>query len=247
MGRFSRLKQGIGGIPAEVLLPGDTAIVKRFQGAINVIRRSAGFPNFEIAQEVLGFLTPSETKSVEAAIMGKYVGENEANLRAAFRETRARQAILFFDEVDSLLHARERAVRGWEVSLVNQLLAEFEAFGGVFLAATNHLDLVDRAALRRFQMKIGFRCLTREGRRLLHSRLLAPICAVRPREGELAALDGMTRLVPADFHVVRGNLQLFPERCTHRVILEALAAEAALRGEQERAPIGFRLQERQGA
>ncbi|NLI79981.1 MAG: ATP-binding protein [Candidatus Riflebacteria bacterium] len=181
-----------------------------------------------------------------ADIMSKYVGENEANLRAAFREARDRRAILFFDEVDSLLHARERAVRSWEVSLVNQLLSEFEAFGGVFLAATNHLDLVDRAALRRFQMKIGFRCLTREGRRLLYSRLLAPICPARALERELVALDGMSRLVPADFHVVRGNLQLFPERCTHRVILEALAAEAALRGEQARNPIGFRLPERQG-
>ncbi|NIP99131.1 MAG: AAA family ATPase, partial [Nitrospinaceae bacterium] len=67
------------------------------------------------------------------------------------------RALLFFDEADSFLRPREAAVRSWEVTEVNELLTQMETFRGVFLCATNFLNGLDSAALRRFTFKVEFR------------------------------------------------------------------------------------------
>lgn len=92
-------------------------------------------------------------------LLGAYVGENEKNIAAAFKETRKKNAVLVFDEVDSFLRERSLALQSWEQSLVNEMLVQIEKFNGVFIATTNLMDGLDKACLRRFDLKLEFRPL----------------------------------------------------------------------------------------
>lgn len=92
-------------------------------------------------------------------LLGAYVGENEKNIAAAFKEARKKNAVLVFDEVDSFLRERSLARQSWEQSLVNEMLVQMEKFNGVFIATTNLMDGLDKACLRRFDLKLEFRPL----------------------------------------------------------------------------------------
>ena len=87
-------------------------------------------------------------------LMSAYVGENEKNIARAFRDAERDGALLLIDEVDSFLQDRRGAQRGWEVSLVNEMLTQTESFSGVFIASTNLMGGLDQAALRRFDLKV---------------------------------------------------------------------------------------------
>lgn len=58
--------------------------------------------------------------------------------------------VLIFDEADSLLSDRRGAARSWEVSQVNEFLAQLDRYKGVFIATTNFVKQFDMAAMRRF-------------------------------------------------------------------------------------------------
>lgn len=57
---------------------------------------------------------------------------------------------------------RTGARRSWEVSQVNELLTQMEAFEGIFVASTNLIDTLHAASLRRFDFDVKFGYLTRE-------------------------------------------------------------------------------------
>ncbi len=71
-------------------------------------------------------------------------------------------AVLFIDEADGLLASREHAVRNWEVTQVNELLEHLGEYAGVVVLATNRLDALDAAVLRRLDAKIKFETLQAE-------------------------------------------------------------------------------------
>ncbi|WP_374703637.1 AAA family ATPase [Burkholderia sp. WAC0059] len=80
---------------------------------------------------------------------------NEKNIANIFREAAEDGATLLIDEVDGLLQdRRRRAVRNREVTAVNEMLACMGIFHGGFIASTNLTDGFDRAALRRFDLKV---------------------------------------------------------------------------------------------
>ncbi|WP_169975956.1 MULTISPECIES: ATP-binding protein [unclassified Campylobacter] len=89
-------------------------------------------------------------------LMDAYVGETEKNIAKAFKEAKDKKAVLVFDEVDTFLQDRNEATRSWEVSQVNEMLTQMESFEGVFIATTNLIDRLDKASIRRFDMKIEF-------------------------------------------------------------------------------------------
>lgn len=92
-------------------------------------------------------------------LLSMWVGGSEQNIAKAFREAEQRGAILVLDEVDSFLQDRSGASRSWEVSQVNEMLTQMESFAGIFIATTNFMDNLDRASIRRFDMKIEFKPL----------------------------------------------------------------------------------------
>ena len=88
-------------------------------------------------------------------LMSKYVGESERGVREIFRKAKqAAPAILFFDEIDSLVPQRsagggDSLVAEWVISQFLTELDGIEELKGVLvLAATNRPDLVDPALLR---------------------------------------------------------------------------------------------------
>ncbi|AXS80161.1 ATP-binding protein [Dechloromonas sp. HYN0024] len=95
------------------------------------------------------------------SVVSKWIGDSPSRIPAVFAEARAHApCVLFFDEVDSLLTDRD-AMNSSEDSgkTVNILLTELvniRRSGVIVVAATNHLDRLDSAAIRegRFDFKI---------------------------------------------------------------------------------------------
>jgi transitional endoplasmic reticulum ATPase len=96
-------------------------------------------------------------------IASKWVGEKTSRVRNAFEEAlRQQPCVLFLDEVDSFLESRDAAGAGSvkeDRDLVNALLTlmvDIRQSQVVLVAATNHLDRLDTAAIRegRFDFKI---------------------------------------------------------------------------------------------
>lgn len=88
-------------------------------------------------------------------IFSKWVGESEKAIREVFRKARmAAPAVIFFDEIDSLLPRRGLGFGDSGVSerVISQLLTEMDGMVTlediVVIAATNRPDMVDPAVLR---------------------------------------------------------------------------------------------------
>ena len=88
-------------------------------------------------------------------IFSKWVGESEKAIREVFRKARmAAPAVIFFDELDSLLPRRGLGFSDSGVSerVISQLLTEMDGIVTlediVVIAATNRPDMVDPAVLR---------------------------------------------------------------------------------------------------
>lgn len=92
-------------------------------------------------------------------LLSMWVGGSEQNIAKAFNEAEQKGAILVLDEVDSFLQDRSGAYHSWEVTQVNEMLTQMESFQGIFIATTNFMDNLDKASIRRFDMKVEFKPL----------------------------------------------------------------------------------------
>lgn len=160
-------------------------------------------------------------------LLNMYVGGTEQRIAAAFAEAEINDEILFIDEGDSLLGARDGAVRSWEVSQVNTLLSEMERFRGIFIVGTNLIQKLDQAALRRFSFRLHFDYLTNEGKEIFFNtyftRTMALPALDEKEKKKLHAIDSMT---PSDFRNVRQQFfYLADENLSNTEIIEALATE----------------------
>ena len=87
-------------------------------------------------------------------LLNCYVGGTEQNIAQAFEQAKTDNALLVLDEVDTFLFSREGANRSWERSQVNEMLTQIERFEGLMVVSTNLIEVLDPAALRRFDLKI---------------------------------------------------------------------------------------------
>jgi transitional endoplasmic reticulum ATPase len=169
--------------------------------------------------------------------MSKWVGENEKNIASAFKQAEQDGALLLIDEVDSFLQDRRGAQRGWEVSLVNEMLTQMESFPGVFIASTNLMEGLDQAALRRFDLKVKFDFLKPEQAGELLGRYCSMLDLSAPQPDQIAKLKHLQKLTPGDFAaVIRQNR--FRPITSANALVSALGAECAVK-EGARAAIGF--------
>ena len=97
-------------------------------------------------------------------LLSKWLGDSEKNIARMFAEARQQDAVLVLDEADSFLADRRGAQHSWEVTQVNELLTQMEAFDGIFVCTTNLMDRLDAASLRRFAFKVKFDFLTADQR-----------------------------------------------------------------------------------
>ena len=89
-------------------------------------------------------------------IESMWVGETEKNIVKVFEKAKKADAVLFFDEADSLTTKRSQASQNWVVSRTNTLLKELEKFEGVCIFATNFSQNYDEAFNRRLSAHIQF-------------------------------------------------------------------------------------------
>lgn len=157
-------------------------------------------------------------------VVSKYIGETEKNLSELFAAAEGFAALLFFDEADALFGKRtavEDAHDRYANIEVNYLLQRLEAFEGIALLATNMVQGVDEAFLRRFDLIVPMpRPGPTQRRKLWQAHLPAgrvdaaiDLTAVAERYeltgGEIrnaalaasyAAADGPGRITPALMH-----------------------------------------------
>ncbi len=168
-------------------------------------------------------------------VMSMWIGESEKNIAKAFAEAKRKEAILFLDEVDSLLMSRECAMHEWEVQHVNELLQQMEEFDGILIGATNCGAKLDRAVMRRFTFKLEFGYLTNDGKEKLFRRYFKD----RLTRSERRRLDAIDNLTPGDFRTVRESLFYVCEHETNADRLAALEDESAAKNIRRPLQIGF--------
>jgi len=170
-------------------------------------------------------------------LLSMWVGGTEANISAAFRSASEEGAILMIDEVDSFISNRDNAVRSWEVTAINEMLTQMEAFEGVFIASTNRMDGLDPAALRRFDLKVKVDYLTYEQRLGLFSDTCVQM-GFLANESINDDLISLTDLTPGDFAAVSRQSKFRPIKSAQD-LYDRLSEECELKGKRQLTKIGF--------
>ncbi|SOV11216.1 AAA family ATPase, putative [Plasmodium gaboni] len=96
-----------------------------------------------------------------SSLFSKYIGETEKIVTALFKCAEVdNPSILFFDEIDSLLGTRKKDEDDTTIRIKNQLLQMIDGINTkkdiiiVIIGATNRPDMIDDAALRRFNKRV---------------------------------------------------------------------------------------------
>ena len=157
-------------------------------------------------------------------ILSPYVGEAEKNIAAMFNEAEDSGDILLIDEADAFLYDRSRAHRSWEITQVDEFLTRMEEFRGVLICTTNLLGSLDRAVIRRFQLKVEFQPLHRSGTEELLRTYFPDL------NFSAALLDSLAAkgpYVPGDFAVVHSMIAAMPDAdITPDFIVQTLIEES---------------------
>lgn len=94
-----------------------------------------------------------------SAVISKYIGETEKNLRNVFDAAEDGGTLLFFDEADALFGKRSEVKDSHDRfanTQVADLLQRMESFNGLAILATNMKNALDQAFLRRLRFIVNF-------------------------------------------------------------------------------------------
>jgi hypothetical protein len=117
-----------------------------------------------------------------SAVVSKYIGETEKNLRKLFDAAEQGGAILFFDEADALFGKRSEVKDSHDRYAnieINYLLQRMEAFSGLAILATNMKTALDPAFMRRLRFVVSFQFPGVKERKLIWQKSLP---AATPKE-----------------------------------------------------------------
>ena len=119
---------------------------------------------------------------------------------------------------------------------VNELLYQMENFKGVMVGATNFMDNLDQAIMRRFTFKLQFDYLDDAGKRLFFERMFK----TKLTAGESAKLAEVRNLAPGDFRTVRQATYYLGGSITNSQRIEELEKESSVKKDTKKAgKIGF--------
>jgi SpoVK/Ycf46/Vps4 family AAA+-type ATPase len=156
-----------------------------------------------------------------SAVVNKYIGETEKNLRRLFDAAEDGGMILFFDEADALFGKRSEVKDSHDRYAnieVNYLLQRMESFRGLAILATNMKSSLDQAFMRRLRFVVNFPFPGPVERKMIWERAF-------PKDDQEQSVSG-TPIEDLDHdHLARLNL---PGGNIHNVALNAafLAARA---------------------
>jgi SpoVK/Ycf46/Vps4 family AAA+-type ATPase len=94
-----------------------------------------------------------------SAVVSKYIGETEKNLRRVFDAAEAGGAVLLFDEADALFGKRTEVKDSHDRYAnieVSYLLQRMESYRGLAILTTNLKESVDPAFMRRLRFVVTF-------------------------------------------------------------------------------------------
>lgn len=135
-----------------------------------------------------------------SAVVDKYIGETEKNLRRIFDAAESGGVILFFDEADALFGKRSEVKDSHDRYAniqINYLLQRLETYRGPAILATNLGRSMDHAFMRRLRFIVRFPQPGREERRLIWEKSLTPL-----RDEFFAPERPVFALSPADFNII---------------------------------------------
>jgi len=110
-------------------------------------------------------------------IISSKLGETSRNIASAFKMVETQEAVLFFDEFDSL--GKERNYDNTDSSemkrVVNGMIQMMDHLpkNSIIIAATNQIDLIDEALVRRFELKMEFQNPNKVDLDRLYDKLIA--------------------------------------------------------------------------
>jgi ATP-dependent 26S proteasome regulatory subunit len=135
-------------------------------------------------------------------VISKFIGETEKNLARIFDEAETANAILFFDEADSLFGKRSDVKDSHDRYAnieVGYLLQRIEEYEGIAILATNFRRNMDEAFVRRLQFTVDFPLPTEADR---HRMWIAILPEHTPRD---PALD--LALMARRYNLTGGNIR----------------------------------------
>jgi MoxR-like ATPase len=165
-------------------------------------------------------------------VLGKYVGESEKNVARIFRQAHQQNAILFLDEVDSLLSSRASLTNQFERQLVNEFLQQIQQSELTLFAATNAVESIDKAVLRRFDFKLTLDYLNQQQVVKLYQDVVGKIS-----KAERQILLQLKLLTAGDFSIVARRNRLSRKPLTHIQNIQLLQEENNRK--QQHSSIGF--------
>ena len=165
-------------------------------------------------------------------LLSKFVGGTEENIAQAFKEAKSKKAVLVFDEVDSFLADRTTARVNWEITQVNEMLTQMEEFEGIFIATTNLIDNLDKASLRRFDLKLKFDYLIPKQADVLFKKYLKELNLTSNQ------ILNISYLTPGDFMAVYRSSRFRPIK-SDKDFIDRLYDEIELKNIDSKKSIGF--------
>jgi SpoVK/Ycf46/Vps4 family AAA+-type ATPase len=128
-----------------------------------------------MAAEVLAWELRLDLYRIDlSAVVSKYIGETEKNLRRIFDAAEGGGTILLFDEADALFGKRTQVKDSHDRHAnveVSYLLQRMEAYRGLAILTTNLKDSLDVAFLRRLRFSVDFPFPDTEARMQIWERI----------------------------------------------------------------------------
>ncbi len=161
-----------------------------------------------------------------SAVVSKYIGETEKNLRQVFDAAEDGGAILFFDEADAIFGKRSEVKDSHDRYAnieINYLLQRMEAYRGLAILATNMKSALDSAFMRRLRFVVNFPFPGAAERKRMWERVFPP-----ETKTELLDYDRLARfnLTGGSIHSIALNAAFLAAQ-TNRPVTMPLIFEAA--------------------
>jgi hypothetical protein len=165
-----------------------------------------------------------------SAVVSKYIGETEKNLRRLFDAAEDGGALLFFDEADALFGKRSEVKDSHDRYAnieINYLLQRMEAYRGLAILATNMKSALDTAFMRRLRFIVNFPFPGVAERKLMWQKVFPPQTPTYELDFDRLARFTLTG---ASIQSIALNAAFLattrqPPQVTMSVILEAARAE----------------------
>lgn len=152
-----------------------------------------------------------------AQVESKWVGETGKNIQKVFEAAREHNAVILFDEADSLVSKRSKDT-GNNANYVNEnrniFMQEMDKFSGVVILTTNLFENYDEALLRRISQHIGFELPSIADKEKLYRQHI-------PREVNLSSDVDFSFLARISENFSGGDIKVATEEAMVQACIEA--------------------------